>query len=287
MDVNLTYDVNLSDKVSNILDSDIWVTHGIKAGMLLGLTDPIKFSANVTIFVKEGDISAELDLQPLDIKAPCVVNIRRSQILQIRNFSSNLHCSFMVISKRFSDNIYLLLKDCRAFASASRSQVIILDRGMSDAFERFYSHVAEIFRDKNNPYGYHAIVLAVASFFLEIAHRCFEYDIPKRSTTGSRISDRFIELVQQNFKTERFLEFYAKKLEVTTKHLSRTLKKCTGFSAVEWIDRYVILEAKVLLKSTNLNIQQIADELHFPTQSSFGKYFKKHLSLTPLEFRNY
>ena len=48
----------------------------------------------------------------------------------------------------------------------------------------------------------------------------------------------------------------------------------------------MILEAKVLLKSSNLNIQQIADELNFPSQSFFGKYFKKLTGVSPKEFRN-
>lgn len=75
-------------------------------------------------------------------------------------------------------------------------------------------------------------------------------------------------------------------MEVTPKHLSRTVKAQTGYTAVEWIERFVILEAKVLLKSSNLNIQQIADELNFPSQSFFGKYFKKFTGMSPKEFRN-
>ena len=64
------------------------------------------------------------------------------------------------------------------------------------------------------------------------------------------------------------------------------MKTLTGFTAVEWIERYVILEAKVLLKSTNLSVQQISDKLNFPSQSFFGKYFKKVVGMSPKEFRN-
>jgi AraC-like DNA-binding protein len=101
-----------------------------------------------------------------------------------------------------------------------------------------------------------------------------------------RMSEQFLYLVQENFREHRFLDFYAKKLEITAKHLSRTVKNQTGYTAVEWIERYVILEAKVLLKSSNLNIQQISDELNFPSQSFFGKYFKKLTGLSPKEYRN-
>jgi AraC-like DNA-binding protein len=55
---------------------------------------------------------------------------------------------------------------------------------------------------------------------------------------------------------------------------------------VEWIERFVILEAKVMLRSSNMTIQQIADELNFPSQSFFGKYFKKSVGVSPKEYRN-
>ena len=60
----------------------------------------------------------------------------------------------------------------------------------------------------------------------------------------------------------------------------------TGISAVAWIERHVVLEAQVMLRSSNLNIQQISDELHFKSQSFFGKYFKKATGLSPKQFRN-
>jgi AraC-type DNA-binding domain-containing proteins len=64
------------------------------------------------------------------------------------------------------------------------------------------------------------------------------------------------------------------------------IKEAGGKSAGEWIDERVILEVKALLKSTNMTIQQISDELNFPTQSSFGKYFKRLTGISPKEYRN-
>ena len=105
-------------------------------------------------------------------------------------------------------------------------------------------------------------------------------------TSQAYLTSQFLKLAQQHFKKERFLEFYANQLQITTKHLSRTVKAETGFTAGDWLDRLVLLEAKVLLKSSNMNIQQIAEELNFPSQSFFGKYFKHNVGLTPKQFRN-
>lgn len=90
------------------------------------------------------------------------------------------------------------------------------------------------------------------------------------------IFETFIKLVQENYKRERLLGFYADKLCITPKHLSKVIKETSGKSANNWIDDYTMLEAKALLKSTNLTVQQICDELNFDCQSFFGKYFKRH-----------
>jgi AraC-like DNA-binding protein len=87
--------------------------------------------------------------------------------------------------------------------------------------------------------------------------------------------------VQEHFRSERFINFYADKLCITPKYLSKLVKEKTGRSAGEWIESYVILEARTMLQSTDMTIQQIASALNFPNQSFFGKYFKRATGLSP------
>ncbi len=67
--------------------------------------------------------------------------------------------------------------------------------------------------------------------------------------------------------------------------MSTIIKQTSGKTAGDWIDDYILLEAKALLKSTNMTIQQISDELNFPSQSFFGKYFKRLTGVSPKEYR--
>lgn len=97
--------------------------------------------------------------------------------------------------------------------------------------------------------------------------------------------ENFLNQVQDNFKQERGIEFYANKLCVTPKYLSKVIKEHNGLSAKQWIDDYVVWEAKALLKSTHMTIQQISNELNFPSQSFFGRYFKRSVGLSPLAYR--
>lgn len=287
MELGLKYNFDLVEDVNNILAHDFWVYSNFVGSMIPDITDPVKFTSFCSIFVKEGEGKIEIDLQPHDFKGPCIVNIKQGQIIQNIQFSGEFNASFIVLSKRFCDNLFVLLKDCSSYGTASLNQVVMVPEYLTDKFEKFYLHIKEIFTDSQSVNAYQAMVLAIASFFYECGTKCYLPVLDtKHNKSISRLTEKFLSLVQQHFKKERFLDFYAEKLEVSTKHLSRTVKEATGFTAVDWIDRFVILEAKVLLKSTTMSIQQISDELNFASQSFFGKYFKKHTGHSPKDFRN-
>lgn len=95
----------------------------------------------------------------------------------------------------------------------------------------------------------------------------------------------FMQLVQTHHRSERGVAFYASRLFITPKYLSLIIKESTGKSAAEWIDEFVILEAKNLLRFSDKNIQQIAYELNFTNQSSFGKYFKHLTGVSPSKYQ--
>lgn len=95
----------------------------------------------------------------------------------------------------------------------------------------------------------------------------------------------FMVLVQKHHCRERSVAFYAGKLFISAKYLSLIIKESTGKSAADWIDEYVILEAKNLLRYSGKNIQQVAYDLNFTNQSSFGKYFKHLTGMSPSEFQ--
>lgn len=110
----------------------------------------------------------------------------------------------------------------------------------------------------------------------------------QENATMSRRSNyvrEFLHLVNLYHRQERGVAFYASKLFISAKYLSLIIKESTGRSAAEWIDNYVIMEAKNLLRFSGKNVQQIAYELNFTNQSSFGKYFKHLTGMSPTKFQ--
>ncbi|WP_298367115.1 helix-turn-helix domain-containing protein [uncultured Lutibacter sp.] len=111
-------------------------------------------------------------------------------------------------------------------------------------------------------------------------------DMKVELTRQEELAFRFWKILEENATTERTVKFYADALCVTTGHLSKTLKQLTGKTASQLIDDSVIMEARLLLENPQYSIAQIAENLNFSDQSFFGKYFKKHIGLSPSQYRN-
>ncbi len=109
---------------------------------------------------------------------------------------------------------------------------------------------------------------------------------PRPRSRRALYTHEFVRLVRKYFRMEHSVRFYANKLCISPKYLSLVVKECSGRTAAEIIDEYLLLEAKNMLRFSGKNIQQIAYELNFSNQSSFGKYFKHLTGMSPSEFLN-
>ena len=106
-----------------------------------------------------------------------------------------------------------------------------------------------------------------------------------RPSRHEELFRRFITLVNEHCKTQRTTTFYADRLCLSPRYLSSVIRNVSGRTVVEWVNQAVILEAKVLLKHSDLLTYQIADELHFPNPSFFSKFFKRMTGMTPQEYQ--
>ncbi len=96
---------------------------------------------------------------------------------------------------------------------------------------------------------------------------------------------KFKKLLVDNYKTQHNIIFYSDKLNISTTYLSRIVKKMTGHTVRFHISQLICIEAKRLLKNTDLDIKEIADILGFSDQSVFGKFFAKEVGFSPLKYR--
>lgn len=112
-----------------------------------------------------------------------------------------------------------------------------------------------------------------------------EEELSVKLSRNKQLFNNFMALVKQYHTRYRGVKFYADKLCLTPNYLSGTVKDYTGKTATEWVNDFVILEAKIMLKDSNFSIQEISYQLNFPDQSAFGKYFKQLVGVGPKQYR--
>lgn len=94
----------------------------------------------------------------------------------------------------------------------------------------------------------------------------------------------FIDLLNEYSNSEREVQFYADKLDITPKYLSAVCVEYSSKNASSWIDEYVISRAKALMREQKYTIKEISEKLNFPSQSFFGRYFKRVTGMSPKRY---
>lgn len=96
----------------------------------------------------------------------------------------------------------------------------------------------------------------------------------------------FRKLLAENYRKEHELQFYADSLHISQTYLSRVIRQISGKTVNNYIAEALYTDARRLLVFTDLTVKEIAEQLGFSDQSSFGKFFKKKSETSPANFRD-
>lgn len=167
----------------------------------------------------------------------------------------------------------------------SYSRYIPVMQVTGSKFDDFQSYFRFLYKESNEHSIYQEGIIRsiLYALILEISG---EYEMQYNLKSGAQIrsddlSDKFFHLLAVYYKENRTVQFYAEKLNITSKYLTTAIKKATGRPVLEWLHEAVMIEAKMLLKTTGLTVQEISDRLNFSSPSAFVQFFKKHAGTTP------
>ena len=246
---------------------------------------PVRLGAFTISLCLNGHITIDINMIRHDIQPGNMVITLPKDIIEHKNVSPDIKGIFFIVSRHFMEEAFPKFGEILPiFLYVQKYHKIELSAKQCFNIQQFYDFFTQrlkdssIYRDKMINSILQALVYHIAGLLINSDH----HDKKERK---EELLGKFIQLIIQHYKENRTLDFYADKLFISTKYLSDVIKKTSGRTAHDWIDDYTILEAKVLLRSTNKTIQEISNELNFPNNSFFSKYFKKHMGMTPKEYR--
>lgn len=171
----------------------------------------------------------------------------------------------------------------------SYSRYISVINVSDDKFEDLMSYYRFIHKESKEESRYQTEIIR-SIFYALILEIITEYEKmfsteAAQNIRANDLSDRFFRLLAANHKSHRTVQFYADKLNLTPKYLSTVVKRATGRPILDWIHEAILIDAKMLLRATDLTVQEISDQLNFSSPSAFVQFIKCHTGSTPNKLR--
>lgn len=257
---------------------------------------PIRFEGILFVLCLKGKLEVEINLQQIELGSNSLLCLGPDKIISSKQTDfSEFEAYFLFMSPQFLRNINIdmnVMNNMGRMASLKsvRQPILSLSEEESQLLQK-YMELLHYNTIKNTDELY--IKNISRNIIASVIYQIFQFGekyMPQERVEERPLSRRanyvqeFMRLMHENYRRERSVGFYADKLFISPKYLSLIIKEMTGRSAAEWIDECVILEAKNLLRYSGKNIQQVAYDLNFTNQSSFGKYFKHLTGMSPSQF---
>lgn len=285
-------------KIADVLDLSTEPEHSHELSIIIDsstedvdrYTDNFRSDFFTILLTTEGEFTLSINLKEYLIKKSSLIITSPSDLKATRLNAKNSTLSGVIFTANFVTRAGMAKNapDTFKYFSAQKSPVWELDDTDAALVNHCILQLSERSRNlKSHSYGTELLYIAFSTFLYEVSNLSKKY-AQLQNTRFSRKENLvidFVNLMQQQFKSNRSLKQFASQMNVTPEYLTETVKEITGKTAGEIIDDFVIQEAKMMLDIPHLSIAEIADELHFSDQSFFGKFFKRHEGLSPKEYR--
>ena len=252
---------------------------------------PLKFAFTSALLCKEGSVRTIINSNEFLVGRNDVLVVQGGSIVEMISSSADIR----VIGMAFEDSG----SDDNLGASAINVGSYIMHRSVpllihldDDEMQRhieLYKSVHKFYMSTDPAYrgeivkGY--LQVATGAFLSVMKKNSFGNDAGFDNGREHELYIQFMDDLQLFAGKERTVSFYADRCCVSPKYFSKMIHRASGKTPLQLIRERVIIEAKVLLNSTDMSIQQIADALNFPNDSFFCRYFRQEVQMTPMRYR--
>lgn len=257
---------------------------------LLGLYKnyPVRLKCEIMALCMEGEIEASVNLNHITVNKNDIITLMPGSIFQINDLNGDLKIYFVGFSSKYvenNDKAKILLD--AIYSTLGKPKISLSDKGAMMT-EKYFKLLIDIYEMSDEK-----LKQEIADNIFADTHKGISLIYKKKtdnenitSSKSEQLCKAFTQLVMQHYNDNRNVAWYAEKLGITHAHLCSIVKQSTGKTCADIISSMVIMDAKSQLKSTHQSIQVISDSLNFANMSFFGKYFKRHVGMSPLEYRN-
>lgn len=250
-----------------------------------------RLNALALFLVLEGEADLTVDHMPYKLIKGSFLTLMPSHTLRMIHVDEDFRGYLIAVSSSFMNDYGLFRQKNTSmlrYMEIRKNPCAVFEPSEAEVVRDQMLLVRSKIRQKDHYFYKEIMQNALAGLMLELGNI---FSAKKEFTASPALSrkedllEQFLKLLFENCREQHGVAYYAERLFITPQYLSLILKTLTGKSANKWIDDALIMEARALLKAPQATVQQVADLLHFSDQSTFGKFFKKHMGVSPMEYR--
>lgn len=249
---------------------------------------PIRSDHYVLIFCLKGQSFKRINHHRFQVTPFSVHIVQPGQIHSFSNTTNDYMIYVMLFNKEFLEKFSLPLPklDELLTIDGDCTPKIQLDE---NTFKTWLFHLDQINTEliRTEKYQSEVIQSSIINLMYQIKRNLsHQFSFSTAYSRKQEIFNEFRTLIETYFQTKRSVAAYADLMNITSKHLSETVKSVSNRTALQFIQERLVHESEYLLAYSNLSVKNIAYTLYFDSPSHFGRFFKKHKALTPLAFRS-
>ena len=242
----------------------------------------------IVLLCLDGNMEISINMKTFKLGPSSLMTIFPDANIKLGNLTEDFRCYVITIQRELLTKAFYVKNILSIQTILHQFPVIKLENKEMALFVHYFSFLAQIHErlKHTHPEIIRCHLMALLMSLNAIYKGQNVKGCNSAMTRSKIICHDFVELVRKHYTEERQLQFYADKLCITSKHLMAVIKKNLGRNPKIIIDDALITTAKHQLKTTDLSVKQICDNLNFPNPSFFGKFFKRHVGVSPKEYRD-
>ena len=248
---------------------------------------PCHIKAGVFVLCTRGTVRATINLSEYTITHNDFVTVLPGSFIQIHEVSSDTRVCFAGFSSEFISRVSYVETYLDFLPMILDNPIMALQEEVAQLYRNAFSLLIRAY-SLPNTLDNKEILMSIFTIFFQGVGELYKRCKPTTNEPIKREHElyrQFIQLLMTHYTQEHEVSFYAKKCGVTPAHFSGAIRKASGHSPLAIITGIIIMNAKAQLKSTRLPVKEIAFSLGFNNLSFFNKYFRKHVKMTPQEYR--
>jgi AraC family transcriptional regulator, transcriptional activator of pobA len=250
---------------------------------------PIRFDFFALFLCIEGKAKSSVNQYTFDIAKNSLQLILPGSIFSFETYAEELESYILLFTKDFlfcDQNEHQAIQKLITFHEQNINN-ITLPSNIFTQVKMLYEHIDLETKSENSDYREMIRLYIVEMLYILKRGKLLnqQHVNVHVHTRAEQITSHYLELIEKHFLTQKSVKAYANMLNITSKHLSETIKATTQKSALSFIHARIIKEIVYLLTYTHCSLKQIAAALNFSTQTTCSRFFRQYYKISPKQYR--